>query len=105
MPPKREVLGDLETSSDEGGPGRDEDVMDESGEEETDDEDDGEIKCVCGKAVDKGLMIQCEKCMIWQHGACLGIKKSKEVPENWYCKACQRQLELVFTTFSFFICM
>ena len=66
-------------------------------EEEEEEEDDGEIRCVCGEETDKGLMIQCEKCLVWQHGACMDIKHEDQVPDNWFCELCQRQLELVST--------
>lgn len=65
------------------------------GSEEEEEEEEGEIRCICGKDVDKGLMIQCEKCLVWQHGLCMGIKTEDEVPDNWFCEICQRQLELV----------
>ncbi|XP_069506134.1 histone-lysine N-methyltransferase ASH1L isoform X2 [Ambystoma mexicanum] len=35
--------------------------------------DDDVIRCICGLYKDEGLMIQCEKCMVWQHCDCVGV--------------------------------
>jgi len=90
---KRKAVGEPNTEEDE-------ELVSEEDEEE-DDDDDGEIRCVCGKDVDKGLMIQCEKCLVWQHGLCMDIKTEEEVPDNWFCELCQRQLEMSRPSFSF----
>ena len=34
-----------------------------------------EIFCVCRKGVDRSLMIQCDECLKWYHGSCVGIDK------------------------------
>ncbi|KAL4227882.1 Histone-Lysine N-Methyltransferase ash1l [Mactra antiquata] len=50
-------------------------------------EDDEEevIRCICGIYKDEGLMIQCEKCYIWQHTDCMRVKGD----ENHYlCEEC-----------------
>lgn len=46
------------------------------------------INCVCGYYEEDGLMIQCELCLCWQHGACNGIEKSQQVPEKYVCYIC-----------------
>ncbi|KAF2353483.1 SET domain [Trinorchestia longiramus] len=38
---------------------------------ESDDED--IIRCVCNMPRDEGLMIQCERCLVWQHCDCMGV--------------------------------
>lgn len=61
---------------------------------ESDEEDSTEItRCPCGDNEDtEGFMIQCEKCLVWQHGDCLGIT-AQTVPEHYYCEACEPNLE------------
>uniref|UniRef100_K1RCH0 Putative histone-lysine N-methyltransferase ASH1L n=1 Tax=Magallana gigas TaxID=29159 RepID=K1RCH0_MAGGI len=44
------------------------------------------IRCVCGIFRDEGLMIQCEKCFIWQHCDCMKVKGEVE---NYLCELCQ----------------
>ncbi|XP_072038995.1 LOW QUALITY PROTEIN: uncharacterized protein [Amphiura filiformis] len=44
------------------------------------------IRCLCGLLNDEGLMIQCEKCMIWQHCDCLGMD---EPAEQYMCEICE----------------
>ncbi|XP_018023901.2 histone-lysine N-methyltransferase ASH1L, partial [Hyalella azteca] len=39
---------------------------------ESDDED--IIRCVCNMPRDEGLMIQCERCLVWQHCDCMGVR-------------------------------
>ncbi|KAK3097974.1 hypothetical protein FSP39_014982 [Pinctada imbricata] len=43
------------------------------------------IRCICGIYRDEGLMIQCEKCFIWQHCDCM---KVGEV-EHYLCELCE----------------
>ncbi|CAB1321165.1 unnamed protein product, partial [Coregonus sp. 'balchen'] len=43
------------------------------------DKDDDIIRCICGMYKDEGLMIQCEKCMVWQHFDCMRLE-AEEVP-------------------------
>ncbi len=38
---------------------------------------------------DTGLMIQCEKCKLWQHSKCLlGTEDDKLIPEHYMCNVC-----------------
>ena len=55
-------------------------------------DDDGETRCVCGSVSDKGLMVQCDKCEIWQHGVCVGFKAEDQVPDQWFCTRCETKL-------------
>ncbi|XP_071489569.1 uncharacterized protein [Diadema antillarum] len=43
------------------------------------------IRCLCGLLNDEGLMIQCEKCFVWQHCDCVGVV---EQPEHYLCELC-----------------
>ena len=56
-----------------------------SSEEDVDDS----IRCPCGKRKDAGLMIQCEKCDLWQHSRCMGIHSKKGIPDPYYCLRCR----------------
>ncbi|XP_030042200.1 histone-lysine N-methyltransferase ASH1L isoform X2 [Microcaecilia unicolor] len=53
----------------------------ESGHEKEDDV----IRCICGLYKDEGLMIQCEKCMVWQHCDCMGVTSDVE---HYLCELC-----------------
>ncbi|XP_064620312.1 uncharacterized protein LOC135483383 isoform X2 [Lineus longissimus] len=50
-----------------------------------DDEDEEIIRCICGIYKDEGLMIQCEKCMVWQHCDCMRVSGDEE---NYLCEDC-----------------
>lgn len=72
------------------------------------DEQDEVTRCVCGNdelasvdpsllrflqheyhlKIDMGLFIQCEKCLVWQHGYCVGLFTNDDVPEKYYCEEC-----------------
>lgn len=43
------------------------------------------IRCICGLYKDEGLMIQCEKCMVWQHCDCMGMTSDVE---HYLCEQC-----------------
>jgi hypothetical protein len=58
-----------------------------------DDDDDGEIRCLCGDNVDDGgFMIQCETCGKWQHGGCMGYEDPDEVQDSYACELCRPDL-------------
>ena len=50
-------------------------------------EDEGEIRCICGFAEDDGYTIQCEKCFVWQHVACV-VTNQNDVPDHYLCENC-----------------
>ncbi|CAG8472873.1 13548_t:CDS:10 [Ambispora leptoticha] len=52
-----------------------------------DEDDNGIIRCICGYSDDDGFTIQCDKCKIWQHGACVNVDRNK-VPEEYLCEEC-----------------
>lgn len=35
-----------------------------------------------------GLMVQCDKCEVWQHCECIGLIQEK-LPDHYYCDQCQ----------------
>lgn len=57
------------------------------------DDDEGEIRCLCGENVDDGgFMIQCDTCGKWQHGECMGYEDPEEVSETYSCELCRPDL-------------
>uniref|UniRef100_A0A182QLZ7 Histone-lysine N-methyltransferase n=1 Tax=Anopheles farauti TaxID=69004 RepID=A0A182QLZ7_9DIPT len=44
------------------------------------------IRCICGLFKDEGLMIQCSKCLVWQHIECT---KADPAVENYLCEKCE----------------
>ncbi|XP_070207967.1 histone-lysine N-methyltransferase ASH1L-like isoform X2 [Littorina saxatilis] len=55
-----------------------------------DHEEEDVIRCICGVYRDEGVMIQCEKCFIWQHCDCVGVKESEAEREDLHyrCEVC-----------------
>ncbi|XP_072760581.1 uncharacterized protein Ash1 isoform X2 [Anoplolepis gracilipes] len=50
------------------------------------------IRCICGLHRDEGLMIQCERCLVWQHCDCV---KADTSIESYLCERCQpRKVDL-----------
>lgn len=50
------------------------------------------IRCICGLHRDEGLMIQCERCLVWQHCDCV---KADTSVESYLCERCQpREVDL-----------
>uniref|UniRef100_A0A8C5DEY3 Histone-lysine N-methyltransferase ASH1L-like n=1 Tax=Gouania willdenowi TaxID=441366 RepID=A0A8C5DEY3_GOUWI len=49
------------------------------------DKDDDIIRCICGMYKDEGVMIQCEKCMVWQHCDCMRLVTEVE---HYLCEQC-----------------
>ncbi|XP_032174595.1 histone-lysine N-methyltransferase ASH1L isoform X4 [Mustela erminea] len=56
-----------------------------SEKESAHEKDDDVIRCVCGLHKDEGLMIQCDKCMVWQHCDCMGVTSDVE---HYLCEQC-----------------
>lgn len=42
--------------------------------------------------VDTGLFIQCDLCLVWQHGYCVGLFTSEDVPDKYWCEECKPDL-------------
>ena len=43
---------------------------------------------ICGIDEDDGFTIFCERCSVWQHGACVGIYDAKDAPDKYLCDQC-----------------
>ncbi|XP_042226418.1 uncharacterized protein LOC121869233 isoform X2 [Homarus americanus] len=46
------------------------------------------INCGCGSTEEEGLMLQCDVCLCWQHGACYNIVGEDQVPDKYICSLC-----------------
>ncbi|BEJ17327.1 hypothetical protein CspHIS471_0607280 [Cutaneotrichosporon sp. HIS471] len=66
----------------------------EGGDDVEEGDDSGEItRCVCKREEDIDvMMIQCDKCNVWQHGACVGIWGDDEAPDEYFCEECKPEL-------------
>ncbi|XP_055489539.1 PHD finger protein 20-like protein 1 isoform X4 [Leucoraja erinacea] len=71
--------------SEDSGPD-DEDSTDQS--EDEDDDSNAVVRCVCEMDEENGFMIQCEECLCWQHGVCLGLLEDN-VPDQYVCYICR----------------
>eukprot|EP00058_Branchiostoma_floridae_P026086 XP_002611576.1 hypothetical protein BRAFLDRAFT_117164 [Branchiostoma floridae] len=81
-----EILGEVS-----GEPDTTEMVEETVRDPEKDESDDDIIRCICGIFKDEGLMIQCEKCMVWQHCDCM---RTTDDVEHYLCEECDpRQVD------------
>ncbi|XP_015263712.1 PREDICTED: PHD finger protein 20 isoform X2 [Gekko japonicus] len=55
---------------------------------EDDDNDFEIVRCICEVEEENDFMIQCEECLCWQHGVCMGLLEDN-VPEKYTCYICQ----------------
>ncbi|XP_019716175.1 PHD finger protein 20-like isoform X1 [Hippocampus comes] len=51
-------------------------------------EDSEVVRCVCEVDEENDFMIQCESCLCWQHGTCMGLYEDN-VPRNYICYYCR----------------
>ncbi|RUS27594.1 hypothetical protein BC938DRAFT_483022, partial [Jimgerdemannia flammicorona] len=49
---------------------------------------DSVTRCLCGEQHHVGLMVQCDKCEVWQHCDCVGLIE-KDIPDQYYCELCK----------------
>ncbi|GCC19557.1 hypothetical protein chiPu_0018409 [Chiloscyllium punctatum] len=59
--------------------------------DETGDGDDSQleiVRCICEVEEENEFMIQCEDCLCWQHGVCMGLLEDS-VPETYTCYICR----------------
>ncbi|OCF37237.1 hypothetical protein I317_00038 [Kwoniella heveanensis CBS 569] len=74
----------------------DEDQAEGDADEEDDEEEGKDItRCVCGKEDVDVMMIQCDKCNVWQHGECMGIWEDWEAPDEYFCEICKPERHTV----------
>ncbi|KAF7553377.1 hypothetical protein G7Z17_g3655 [Cylindrodendrum hubeiense] len=45
----------------------------------------------------EGLYIECDICKVWQHGACMGIFSEEELPDEYFCEMCRKDLHKIQT--------
>ncbi|RMB95518.1 hypothetical protein DUI87_27628 [Hirundo rustica rustica] len=57
-------------------------------DEEVEESDFEIVRCVCEVKEENDFMIQCEECLCWQHGVCMGLLEDK-IPEKYTCYICQ----------------
>ena len=51
----------------------------------------GKVYCLCRKPDDGTLMIQCDKCDHWYHGACVGVTETDGIEQvKWFCPLCSK---------------
>lgn len=92
-------------------------ALDEKLDHELPDEQDEVTRCVCGNEeistinaslqqllaheyhinIDTGLFIQCDKCLVWQHGYCVGLFINEDVPDKYWCEECKPDLHRILT--------
>ncbi|CAH1407080.1 unnamed protein product [Nezara viridula] len=48
-------------------------------------EEEDVIRCICGLFRDEGVMIQCERCLVWQHSWCVRANTSAD---EYLCERC-----------------
>ncbi|XP_038865448.1 PHD finger protein 20-like [Salvelinus namaycush] len=46
------------------------------------------VRCVCEAEEENDFMIQCEECLCWQHGTCMGLLE-ENVPDKYACYVCR----------------
>ncbi|ORY83192.1 hypothetical protein BCR37DRAFT_298331 [Protomyces lactucae-debilis] len=67
--------------------------------------DDEEVtRCICGNIdlvtdesdyEDTGLFVQCDDCLVWQHGYCVGLLNDTQMPETYHCELCRPDLHRI----------
>ncbi|XP_040506785.1 PHD finger protein 20 isoform X7 [Gallus gallus] len=57
-------------------------------DEEAEENDLEIVRCICEVKEENDFMIQCEECLCWQHGVCMGLLEDN-VPEKYTCYICQ----------------
>ncbi|KAK0534138.1 SET domain-containing protein 3 [Tilletia horrida] len=62
-------------------------ITDGNGEEGHYDDDGGIIRCICGCDDDDGFTVQCDRCLVWQHCACLKMTPDS-LPDEYLCEQC-----------------
>ncbi|CAO0800770.1 unnamed protein product [Mucor circinelloides] len=56
-------------------------------------------RCICGQGHNVGLMVQCDKCEVWQHCECIGLVQAK-LPDQYFCDQCQPENHQIVKTSS-----
>eukprot|EP01135_Chromosphaera_perkinsii_P002504 Nk52_evm20s224 gene=Nk52_evmTU20s224 len=45
------------------------------------------VRCICGDHVERGIMLQCSLCFVWQHGSCVGYR-AQDDSQEYFCELC-----------------
>lgn len=56
---------------------------------------DNGIRCPCGVNDDLGVMMECEKCHLWQHGHCINVATEEDAYDGYYCAFCTMPKEKI----------
>ncbi|CAI9715015.1 inactive histone-lysine N-methyltransferase 2E-like isoform X2 [Octopus vulgaris] len=57
------------------------------------DTEDSITRCICELQHDDGYMICCDKCSVWQHIDCMGVRNN--IPDSYFCEKCEpRQVDV-----------
>jgi len=54
--------------------------------------DDDLVRCICGDTEENGMMVQCEQCYMWQHGACFYLYDDDSIPVKYICYMCKNPM-------------
>ena len=46
-------------------------------------------RCVCGRKDEEGTMVQCERCLVWQHMHCMGLIAPLPPKRKYFCESCK----------------
>ncbi|KAI8967505.1 hypothetical protein BDF20DRAFT_218432 [Mycotypha africana] len=60
----------------------------QSTSEDNSSDGDSVTRCVCGETHSIGLMVQCDKCEVWQHCECMGLEQP-DIPDQYFCERCK----------------
>ncbi|KAI9300625.1 hypothetical protein BJ944DRAFT_21426 [Cunninghamella echinulata] len=71
----------------------------QSTSDEASSDDNSVTRCVCGEIHNVGLMVQCDKCEVWQHCECMGLAE-EDIPEQYYCEECKPENHVIIKTSS-----
>ncbi|XP_050045363.1 PHD finger protein 20-like isoform X2 [Dermacentor andersoni] len=77
-----------ETAKESSGHGPESTPTTDSGDTSLEVKSDEVVMCVCNCEEESGLMMQCEVCLTWQHGACFKIEEERDVPDKYICYMC-----------------
>lgn len=42
------------------------------------------------------FFVQCDKCLVWQHGGCVGFQDEIELPDEYFCEICKPRLHKIY---------
>lgn len=53
-----------------------------------DEDEEGDVNCICGGPDDGRAMVRCDACRTWSHQDCVNIQDESELGESWFCDRC-----------------